>query len=176
MRGLILAGGFATRLRPLSCSKPKLLFPIVGTPLVESMARWLSSGGVDQIILAVNHLSDKLKIEVGHHVAGVTVKFSVEQTPLGTAGPIRLAANLLGKDDPLFVTNGDIVSDIEIRGMLAMHEETNAEARAKGRKTRCKRRQEGDFAAFTFGHTDSHGSGREGGTSRDSQRQRECWR
>ncbi|OLE89437.1 MAG: hypothetical protein AUF79_11975 [Crenarchaeota archaeon 13_1_20CM_2_51_8] len=128
MRGLILAGGFATRLRPLSCSKPKLLFPIVGTPLVESMARWLSSGGVDQIILAVNHLSDKLKIEVGHHVAGVTVKFSVEQTPLGTAGPIRLAANLLGKDDPFFVTNGDIVSDIEIRGMLAMHEETNAEA------------------------------------------------
>ena len=128
LRGLILAGGFATRLRPLSCSKPKLLFPIVGTPLVESMARWLSSGGVDQIILAVNHLSDKLKIEVGHDVAGVTVKFSVEETPLGTAGPIRLAANLLGKDGPFFVTNGDIVSDIEIRGMLAMHEETNAEA------------------------------------------------
>src|SRR2546422_3547401 len=97
-------------------------------PLVESMARWLSSGGVDQIILAVNHLSDKLKIEVGHHVAGVTVKFSVEQTPLGTAGPIRLAANLLGKDDPFFVTNGDIVSDIEIGRMLEMHEETNAEA------------------------------------------------
>src|SRR5436309_6538166 len=79
------------------------------------MARWLGSGGVDQIILAVNHLSDKLKIEEGHHVAGVTVKFSVEETPLGTAGPIRLAANLLGKDDPFFVTNGDIVSDIEIR-------------------------------------------------------------
>ncbi|TMI07631.1 NDP-sugar synthase [Candidatus Bathyarchaeota archaeon] len=128
LRGLILAGGFATRLRPLSCSKPKLLFPIVGMPLVESMARWLSSGGINQIILAVNHLSDKLKIEVGHHVAGVPVKFSVEETPLGTAGPIRLAANLLGRDDPFFVANGDIVSDIEIRHMLAVHEETNAEA------------------------------------------------
>ncbi len=128
MRGLILAGGFATRLRPLSCSKPKLLFPIVGVPLVESMARWLSSGGVDQIILAVNHLSDRLKIKVGHSVGGVTVAFSVEETPLGTAGPIRLAANLLSKDDPFFVINGDIVSNIDIRGMLAMHEKKKADA------------------------------------------------
>src|SRR5437667_3074644 len=128
LRDLILAGGFATRLRPLSCSKPKLLFPIVGMPLVESMARWLSSGGVDRIILAVNHLSDKLKIEVGHRVAGVTIEFSVEETPLGTAGPVRLASNLLSGDDPFFVTNGDIVSNIDIRRMLVMHEETRADA------------------------------------------------
>ena len=92
------------------------------------MARWLSSSGVDQIILAVNHLSDKLKIEVGHSVGGVTVAFSVEETPLGTAGPIRLAANLLGKDDPFFVMNGDIVTNIDIRGMLAMHEKKKADA------------------------------------------------
>jgi mannose-1-phosphate guanylyltransferase len=128
LRGLILAGGYATRLRPLSCSKPKLLFPIVGVPLIESMARWLSSGGVDHIILAVNHLSDRLKIEVGHHVGGVRVEFSVEETPLGTAGPIRLAASLLSKDDPFFVINGDIVSNIDIRGMLALHEEKKADA------------------------------------------------
>src|SRR5207249_9525740 len=73
-------------------------------------------------------MSDKLEIEVGRYVAGVTVKFSVEETPLGTAGPIRLAANILGKDGPFFVTNGDIVSDIEITRLLEMHEETNAEA------------------------------------------------
>jgi mannose-1-phosphate guanylyltransferase len=97
-------------------------------PLVESMARWLSSGGVNQIILAVNHLSDKLKVEVGHRVAGVTVEFSVEGTPLGTAGPIRLASNLLSRDEPFFVTNGDIVSNIDIRRMLVMHEETRADA------------------------------------------------
>jgi len=97
-------------------------------PLVESMARWLSSGGVDRVILAVNHLSDKLKIEVGHRVAGVTVEFSVEETPLGTAGPIRLASNLLSKDEPFFVTNGDIVSNIDITRMLVMHQETKADA------------------------------------------------
>jgi mannose-1-phosphate guanylyltransferase len=92
------------------------------------MARWLSSGGVDKIILAVNHLSDRLKIEVGHRVGGVTVAFSVEETPLGTGGPIRLAVNLLGKDDPFIVINGDIVSNIDITGMLALHEEKKAEA------------------------------------------------
>ncbi len=92
------------------------------------MARWLSSGGVDQIILAVNHLSDLLKIKVGHRVGGVTVAFSVEETPLGTAGPIRLAADLLSNDDPFLVINGDIVSNIDIRGMLAMHEKKRADA------------------------------------------------
>ncbi len=97
-------------------------------PLVESMARWLSSGGVDQIILAVNHLSDKLKIEVGHRLGEVSVAFSVEETPLGTAGPIRLAANLLSRDDPFFVINGDIVTDIDLRGMLATHTEKKADA------------------------------------------------
>jgi len=128
LRALILAGGFATRLRPLSCSKPKLLFPIVGVPLVEWMARWLSFGGVDQIILAVNHLSDKLKVELGHSIGSVTVEFSVEEKPLGTAGPIRLAADLLSKDDPFFVINGDIVSDIDIRSMIAMHRQKKADA------------------------------------------------
>jgi mannose-1-phosphate guanylyltransferase len=69
-----------------------------------------------------------LKIEVGHRVGGVTVAFSVEETPLGTGGPIRLAVNLLGKDDPFIVINGDIVSNIDIAGMLALHEEKKAEA------------------------------------------------
>jgi mannose-1-phosphate guanylyltransferase len=128
LRGLILAGGFATRLRPLSCSKPKLLFPIVGVPLIESMARWLSSGGVDQIILAVNHLSERLKVEIGHRVGGVTVAFSVEKTPLGTAGPVRLAENLLRMDEPFLVINGDIVSDIDVQSMMALHKERKADA------------------------------------------------
>jgi mannose-1-phosphate guanylyltransferase len=92
------------------------------------MARWLSSGGVDQIILAVNHLSDRLKIEVGHRIDGVTVAFSVEEAALGTAGPIRLAANLLANDEPFLAMNGDIVSNIDIRSMVAQHQKKKADA------------------------------------------------
>lgn len=128
MRALILAGGFATRLRPLSCSKPKLLFPIVGVPLVESMTSWLSSGGVDRIILAVNHLSDKLKVSIGDRLDALRVYFSVEQTPLGTAGPISLAASLLNNNEPFVVLNGDIVTDIDLKGMLAFHNKSGLDA------------------------------------------------
>jgi NDP-sugar pyrophosphorylase family protein len=124
LRAVILAGGFATRLRPLSCSKPKLLFPIVGVPLVESMAQWLGSGGVDRIILAVNHLSERLKAGIGDRIGDLNVSFSVEETPLGTAGPINLAANLLSDSEPFVVVNGDIVTDIDLRAMVALHEET----------------------------------------------------
>src|SRR5215467_10946864 len=98
MKGLILAGGYATRLRPLSCSKPKLLFPIVGVPLVDLMITWLRTAGVDEVILAVNHLADQLKIQVGEKRNGSKITYSVEREPLGTGGPIRLAKDILGSN------------------------------------------------------------------------------
>ena len=128
MKALILAGGFATRLRPLSCSKPKLLFPIVGVPLIESMARWLGAAGIDQMILAVNHLSDRLKVSIGDRLGGLKVSLSVEETSLGTAGPISLAAKLLRDDESFVVANGDIVTDIDLRTMIALHDEKRTDA------------------------------------------------
>ncbi len=128
MRALILAGGFATRLRPLSCSKPKLLFPIVGVPLITSMASWLHSGGVNEIILAVNHFSDRLKMDIGPEKKGVKVTYSLEEVPLGTAGPVKLAEGLVGQDGPFFVINGDVATNIDLRAMLALHKQRGASA------------------------------------------------
>jgi len=128
LKGLILAGGFATRLRPLSCSKPKLLFPLVGVPLVDRMAAWFARGGVTEVILAVNHLSDKLRVEVGRRKLDTKAVLSVEETPLGTGGPISLARPMLNKDEPLIVANGDVISDIDLRGLMAAHAEAGAEA------------------------------------------------
>jgi len=123
LRGLLLAGGYATRLRPLSCSKPKLLFPIVGVPLIDLMLTWLKRGGVDETILAVNHLSEKLRLEIGEERLGSKVLFSVEKEPLGTAGPIRLAREMLGTGGPFIVVNGDIVSDIDLAEMVKAHQD-----------------------------------------------------
>lgn len=128
MRGLILAGGFATRLRPLSCSKPKLLFPVVGVPLIDRMVYWFSEARVSQLILAVNHLSDRLRAEVGDRRHGSGITFSVEEKPLGTAGPIRLAKNALGKDETFIVANGDIASNIDLKSVVRAHQESEAEA------------------------------------------------
>lgn len=128
MKGLILAGGFATRLRPLSCSKPKLLFPLVGVPLIDRMAEWFARGGVTEVVLAVNHLSDKLRIEVSKKKLAAKIVLSVEETPLGTGGPISLARTVLSKNEPLIVANGDVISNIDLRGMIAEHARSGAEA------------------------------------------------
>ena len=128
MKGLILAGGYATRLRPLSCSKPKLLFPLVGVPLIDRMVEWLARGGVTEVILAVNHLSDKLRIEVARKRLPANTVLSVEENPLGTGGPISLARPRLSKDEPLIVANGDVIGDIDLRGLVAAHTMSGAEA------------------------------------------------
>jgi mannose-1-phosphate guanylyltransferase len=128
LKGLILAGGFATRLRPLSCSKPKLLFPLVGLPLVERMSHWFAQGGVAELILAVNHLSDKLRIEVARRKLDTKTVLSVEETALGTGGPISLARPLLSSDEILIVANGDVISDIDLRGLVEAHVHSGAKA------------------------------------------------
>ena len=128
LKALILAGGFATRLRPLSCSKPKLLFPIVGTPLIDYMSDWLDRGNVEELILAVNHLSDKLRMEVAARKMGNRMVLSVEETPLGTGGPLRLATGVMSGREPVIVVNGDIVSDIDLKGLTRAHLASGAEA------------------------------------------------
>lgn len=128
MKGLILAGGFATRLRPLSCSKPKLLFPVVGTPLIDYMMKWLERGKVSQVVLAMNHLSDRLRTEVASRNLEERIVFSVESVPLGTGGPLRLAQPFFTERDPVLVVNGDVVSNIRIEGLIKDHLRSGAEA------------------------------------------------
>jgi NDP-sugar pyrophosphorylase family protein len=127
LKALILAGGYATRLRPLSCSNPKLLFPVVGVPLIDLIVGWLREAGIDDVILAVNHLSDRLRIEVGEGRLGSKITLSVEENPLGTAGPIRLAKDLL-EEEPFVVVNGDVVSDIGLKQMIKDHQDNEAKA------------------------------------------------
>lgn len=128
MKGLILAGGYATRLRPLSCSKPKLLFPVVGVPLIDQMASWFKRGGVREVVIAVNHLSETLRMEMEKQRGGPKMTFSVEDRPLGTGGPVKLASSILGKEEPFIVANGDIVTDIDLRGVVKAHLELEADA------------------------------------------------
>lgn len=128
LKALILAGGFATRLRPLSCSKPKLLFPLVGVPLVDRIVNWLSDANVREIVLAVNHLSEKLRAEVATREFGSRTVLSVEKSPLGTGGPLKLAAPLFNSDEPVIVVNGDVVTNVDVRKLLSIHNESGAEA------------------------------------------------
>jgi mannose-1-phosphate guanylyltransferase len=128
LKALILAGGFATRLRPLSCSRPKTLFPIVNKPLLQWTFERLANNDVDEAILAVNALT---KFYIRQHKplkCGLRVRFSVDppKMPLGTGGPLKKAEKLIGHKKPFIMLNGDIYADINYRELLETHRKTGA--------------------------------------------------
>ena len=123
MKALILIGGFGTRLRPLTCTRPKALFPIVNKPLLQWTFEKLASNGVDEVILAVNKLTEFHIKQQRLSKCGLTVKYSNDppKMPLGTAGPIKKAEKLLGHSEPFLVLNGDLITDISYREMMQSH-------------------------------------------------------
>ncbi len=124
LKALILAGGFATRLRPLSCTRPKALFPIVNKPLLQWTFERLANNDVDEAILAVNALTQFYIRQHQPPKCGLKVKFSIDppKMPLGTAGPIKKAEKLIGHDEPFIVLNGDIFADINYKELLDTHQ------------------------------------------------------
>ncbi|MDQ1280068.1 MAG: mannose-phosphate guanylyltransferase [Thermoproteota archaeon] len=129
MRALILAGGFGTRLRPLSCTRPKLMFPIANRPLLDWVLERLSKSGVTRVVLAVNYMADVLRENFGKSKYGLEIVYSLEKKPLGTGGPIKMAEKFLGDtDEPFFVLNGDILSSMDYSELLAAHTSHKADA------------------------------------------------
>jgi NDP-sugar pyrophosphorylase family protein len=127
VKALILAGGFGTRLRPLSCTRPKLMFPVANKPILDRILKNLSEHGVTHVVLAVNYLADILIHNFGDSKYGIKISYSYEKKPLGTGGPIKKAEELLNdNDDPFFVLNGDILTSINYLDLLDTHRKTNA--------------------------------------------------
>ena len=128
LKAIILAGGFATRLRPLSCTRPKALFPIVNKPLLQWTFERLSKNGVDKAVLAVNALTQFYIKQNNPAKSGLRIKFSIDppKKPLGTAGPIKKAEKLIGHDEPFIVLNGDIFAEINYRDLIVTHKKTKA--------------------------------------------------
>jgi len=126
LKGIVLAGGFATRLRPISYALPKLLFPVFGKPMIYWDLDLLRSLGTDEVILAVNYLAETLQRHVGSEYRGMRIKYSLETEPLGTAGPIKLASANTRIDETFIAMNGDVIARINLREMLKQHKETKA--------------------------------------------------
>lgn len=130
MKALILAGGFGTRLRPLSCTRPKSLFPIVNKPLLQWIFERLDANGIHEAILAVNYQTEAAMKQHRVPKYGVRTKYSRDplRKPLGTGGPIKKAQKHLGHDAPFLVLNGDIFADIKYTEILKDHEKKKAVA------------------------------------------------
>ena len=128
MQALVLAGGEGTRLRPLTLTVPKPVMPLAGRPFLTFMLDWLRSHGVDDVVLACGFLADAVESVLGDEHEGVRLRYVVEDEPLGTAGPARLAADLGLLEDRLMVLNGDVLTDIDLTAQLATLEAAGAAA------------------------------------------------
>ncbi|HEX3277890.1 MAG TPA: nucleotidyltransferase family protein, partial [Thermoleophilaceae bacterium] len=128
MQALILAGGEGTRLRPLTYTTPKPVMPLAGRPFLSYMLDWAHGHGVEEVILSCGFMSDGVKRVLGDIYDGMRLRYVVEEEPLGTAGPVRLALDEGVLQDRLIVLNGDVLTDIDLSAELAQHEQTGARA------------------------------------------------
>jgi mannose-1-phosphate guanylyltransferase len=126
VQALVLAGGEGTRLRPLTLTTPKPVLPLAGRPFLTFMLDWLHRHGVDEAILSLGFLSDAVHEVLGDIQSGMRLRYVHEEEPLGTAGPVRLAADEGVLADRFLVLNGDVLTDMDLSAEIAQHEHTGA--------------------------------------------------
>jgi len=120
VKAIILVGGEGLRLRPLTCNLPKPMVPIVNRPFLEHMVERLKRHHIDEIILAICYLPDRIQRHFGDGSGfGVKLSYAVEQTPLGTGGAVKNSERFL--TDTFLVFNGDIFSDLDLTEMIKFH-------------------------------------------------------
>jgi NDP-sugar pyrophosphorylase family protein len=123
VKAIILAGGKGTRLFPYTTSFPKPLMPIGDRPILDIVLRQLAHAGFTRITLAVGHLAELIMAYCGDGSRyGITLDYSRESEPLGTAGPLALAQDL---SETFLSMNGDLLTAIDYTAMLAAHRESN---------------------------------------------------
>ncbi|MBM3266932.1 MAG: NDP-sugar synthase [Candidatus Sericytochromatia bacterium] len=128
MIGLIIAGGEGTRLRPLTYHTPKPLVPLCGRPIIDYQIDLCRRHGLTDIVVNLHYLADDLERHLGDGRAlGVRIRYSREQTPLGTAGAVKLAAPFFD-GEPMVVFNGDVLTDLDLSALLVAHRASGARA------------------------------------------------
>jgi NDP-sugar pyrophosphorylase family protein len=126
MRAIVLAGGKGTRLAPYTTILPKPLMPIGDMPILEVLVRQMKRAGVEEIIVTVGHLANLLKAYFNDGSQfGVSISYSIEAHPLGTAGPLALVQGL---DQTFLVTNGDVLTTLNLRTLIEYHQKQGAVA------------------------------------------------
>ena len=128
MKAVVMAGGEGSRLRPLTSRRPKPLAPIVNKPVMEHIVDLLRTHGVSEVVATLHYLADEIESYFGDGSGfGVAMHYVVEDTPLGTAGAVKLAEHLL-RDEPFLVISGDALTDLDLTALVADHRRTGAPA------------------------------------------------
>ena len=125
LRAVVMAGGYGTRLRPLTDELPKPMLPVGDRPLLALIVEQLRHAGIRQVNVATHYKGDVISeyFKNGENF-GVDIRYVKEDQPLGTAGALGLIEEM---DEPLLVINGDILTRVDFRALLNFHREHNAE-------------------------------------------------
>jgi NDP-sugar pyrophosphorylase family protein len=128
MKAILLAGGKGTRLRPLTIHTPKPIVPIFDRPFLTYQIDLLKQvPEIDEVILSLNYQPRRIEEIFGDGAGtGVRIRYVVEPAPLGTGGAIRFAAQ--GITDTIVVFNGDVMTSVDVKSVVAMHRERAAKA------------------------------------------------
>jgi mannose-1-phosphate guanylyltransferase len=127
MRAVVLVGGFGTRLRPLTLDVPKQMLPVVGVTMLERVVGRLAEHGVDEVVLSLGYRPDVFtEAFPDGHCAGATIRYAVEPEPLDTGGAIAFAAREAAIDETFLALNGDVLTDMDLDELVAMHRATGA--------------------------------------------------
>jgi len=125
LTAVVMAGGYGNRLCPLTKELPKPMLPIGDRPLIEHIVEQLRDAGIQKVTITTHYLPEKIKGHFGNGEAfGVEIDYLDEGSPLGTAGALAFMKN---HDEPLLVINGDILTRVDFRAMLAYHREHEAD-------------------------------------------------
>ena len=125
LSAVVMAGGEGSRLRPLTDHTPKPMLPIGDKPLVERTIEQLRQAGVSELFLATHYKNERFSSYFGDGSDfGVSISYLNEEQPLGTAGALSRLAEAQG---PLLIVNGDILTNLNFRSMVAFHQESAAD-------------------------------------------------
>src|SRR3954471_15044230 len=120
-----MAGGEGSRLRPLTSSQQKAMMPLANRPMMEHIIRLLREHGFDDLVVTVAFMANNVRTYFGNGSEfGVRIQYATEETPLGTAGSVRNAMDEL--DERFLVIAGDVITDIDLSALVALHDEKNA--------------------------------------------------
>ena len=128
MKAILLAGGFGTRLRPLTLNTPKPIVPIFDRPFLYYQIDLLKQlPEIDEVILSLNYKPDKVEARIGDGTeTGIRIRYLVEPTPRGTGGAVKFAEPHL--DGTVIVFNGDVLTQIDLAALLELHRSREARA------------------------------------------------
>ncbi len=127
MKAVVMAGGAGSRLRPLTINRPKPMVPIVNKPVMAHILDLLKRHHITDVVVTLQYMADVIQADFGDgRSIGMNIQYSIEETPLGTAGSVKNAQQFL--DDTFIVISGDALTDFDLTEIIAQHKARHAVA------------------------------------------------